>query len=69
MKRSEFIKIWADTVGEGRKRNFPDLRASEAAVSRMSDEAKAASLWRKHAAFYRAQTIEQFMSELGGGGS
>jgi hypothetical protein len=64
MKRAEFIRIWADTVAAGRKRTYPDLRPSEAAVSRMSDEAKAAGLWRKHSAYYRAQTVEQFRAEL-----
>ena len=43
MKRSEFIKILTDSIAEGRKQNFPDLRRSEAAVSRISDEARAAS--------------------------
>lgn len=65
MKRSEFIKILTDSIAEGRKQNFPDLRRSEAAVSRISDEARAASLWRKHSAFYRTQTVEQFRAQLG----
>lgn len=64
MKRKEFIKIWADTVAKGRKRHHPDLRQSEAAVSRMSDEAKAAGLWRKHSAYYRSRSAAEFLEEL-----
>ncbi len=43
MTRSEFVQISCDFVAEGRKRNFPDMRLSEAAAARVSDQEKALS--------------------------
>lgn len=64
MKRGEFIKALADEIAVGRKRNFPDVRRSEGAVNRMSDEKRAASLWRKHRAKLSKVTVEQFLIDL-----
>lgn len=51
MKKAEFIKLWCDTIREGRKLNFPDMRPSEHAASVISDMKSGAAQWRK----YRAQ--------------
>ena len=47
MTRAEFIQITCDFIAQGRKRNFPALRPSEASAARVSDQKKALSLWRQ----------------------
>lgn len=64
MKRAEFIKLLGDSIAKGRKRNFPDIRESEAAVTRMDDDKKSAALWRKHREKLSGLTAEEFMSDL-----
>lgn len=64
MRRSEFIKAYADSVAIGRRRNFPNMRPSEEAVSRMSDEKRAAGFWRKHGPEFARQTVGAFLDEL-----
>jgi hypothetical protein len=59
MKRSEFIKLYADLVAEGRKKHHPDIRPSEAAVSRMSDNKTAVKLWMKHRRVFATYTMQQ----------
>jgi hypothetical protein len=58
MKRSEFIKLWSDVVAEGRKKNHPGIRVSEAACNRMEDDKKAARMWAKHRAAFAPCTVE-----------
>jgi hypothetical protein len=67
VKRAEFIDALADSIAKGRKRNFPDMRPSEAAVARMGDQKKAASLWRKHRAKLSTLTLEEFIDDLNKG--
>jgi hypothetical protein len=64
MRRSEFIKLWADAVAEGRKKNHPDIRPSEAAVSRMADNKKGAQLWAKHRAAFARLTVTEAQALL-----
>jgi hypothetical protein len=59
MKRAEFIKLYSDLVAEGRRKNHPDIRPSEAAVSRMSDDKTAGKLWAKHRRTFATFTVEQ----------
>lgn len=56
MTRAEFIQIRCDFIAEGRKRNFPDIRLSEATAARVTDQKKALNLWR--------QNREQFAKTL-----
>lgn len=64
MRRAEFIKAYADSVAAGRRRNFPDMRPSEEAVTRMADEKRAAGYWRKWSATFSLQTVGEFLTEL-----
>jgi hypothetical protein len=64
MKRSEFIKLWSDVVAEGRKKNHPDIRPSEAAVSRMDDDKKAARVWAEYRSALVPLTVAQMRSRL-----
>jgi hypothetical protein len=64
MKRSDFIKLWSDAVAEGRQKNHPDIRPSEAAVSRMADNKKAALLWAKHRAAFARLTVTEAQALL-----
>jgi hypothetical protein len=64
VKRAEFIKTFADSVAAGRRRNFPDMKPSEEAVARMSDEKRAAAHWRKHGPHYKLQTVGELLIEL-----
>jgi hypothetical protein len=48
MNRAEFVQISCDFIAEGRKRNFPDMRLSEASAARVSDQKRALSLWRQN---------------------
>jgi hypothetical protein len=66
MRRFEFIKLYSDMVAEGRKKNYPDMRPSEEAVSRMDDNKKAAQLWAKHRAAFARLTVTEARSLVGG---
>lgn len=71
MLRREFIKMYADAVRDGRRKHYPDMRPSEEAVSRMSDEKSAARLWGKHRAAFAPVSCEaaakMFLEQVEGG--
>lgn len=52
MLRREFIKMWADSVRDGRRKHHPNIRPSEEACGRMEDEKIAAAMWAKHRAAF-----------------
>jgi hypothetical protein len=66
MKRAEFIKLWCDTVAAGRKKNYPNIRPSEAAVERLHDMRTATTWWRKHRAKWAAMTRDQVLEAITG---
>lgn len=63
MTREEFIKLFADRTALGRKKNYPDLRPSEAAMSRMDDEKRGAKLWRLHRSYLITVTSAEYIAE------
>ena len=65
MKRREFIELWVREVGKGRKRNFPDIRPSEAAVAAVDDAAFGARMWRRHRVRFATMNQEQVLEALG----
>lgn len=67
MKKAEFIKTFADSVAKGRKKHYPDIRPSEAAVSRIDDERRASVLWRQHREHYTHVTVQEFEEEINEG--
>lgn len=66
MKRAEFIELWCDTVDQGRVKNYPDMRPSERAFSRIDDDKKAAQMWRKYRASWARMTREQVLAAFNG---
>jgi len=64
MKKAEFIQVYADAVGAGRQKNFPDMRPSEKACARYDDEVSAAKHWRKSREFFAGLTPEEFRKWL-----
>lgn len=46
MTRTEYVEIVCTYIAVGRLRNFPDMRQSEAAAARGSDQKKALSSWK-----------------------
>lgn len=65
MKRAEFIALWSDSVDQGRLKNFPDMRQSERACSRIDDDKKAAQMWRKYRQTFAPMTREQVAALIG----
>jgi hypothetical protein len=66
MKKAAFIQLWCLTVAAGRKRNFPDIRPSEAAMAMLDDRKSGLRMWRKHGAHFRSLTEEQVRAVLTG---
>jgi hypothetical protein len=64
MKRADFIKLWSEIVDQGRLKNFPDMRLSERACSRMDDDKKAGQMWLKHRIHWAKMTREEVIAIL-----
>jgi hypothetical protein len=64
MKRSEFLKVCADYIDNQRVKNFPDMRPSERAASRMDSDRVARRMWTKHREVLTEATATTFREEL-----
>lgn len=65
MKRAEFIELWCDTVDQGRLKNYPDMRPSERAFSRIDDQKKAHQMWRKYRPSWAKMTKAEVLAAIG----
>ena len=64
MTRAEFVQISCDLIAEGRKRNFPDMRLSEVAAARVSDQKKALSHWRRNRNYFANTLPGVYLAQL-----
>ena len=64
MTRKEFMQITCDCIAEGRKRNFPNLRPSEVAASRFSDQKKALKVWRQSRTHFANMLPGVYLAQL-----
>jgi hypothetical protein len=64
LKRADFIKLWSDTVDQGRLKKYPDMRPSERAFSRMDDDKMAVQIWRKHRPNLTVMTREEVIAAI-----
>ncbi len=64
MIRAEFVQISRDFVAEGRKRTFPDMRFSEAAAARFSDQEKTLSHWRRNRNYFANTLPGTYLAQL-----
>jgi hypothetical protein len=48
MTQQDFIKLWCNTVRDGRRRHYRDMTPAEEAAAYADDARMAKRLWRKH---------------------
>ena len=66
MKKAEFIQTYVETVREGKKRNFPDIRPSELAMDLVYTQRNAEKIWRRNRGFWKDVTVEEFKASRKG---
>jgi len=64
MIRAEFVQISCDFISVGRKRNFPDMRLSEAAAARVSDQKETLSHWRRNRNYFANTLPSVYLAQL-----
>lgn len=64
MKRSEFLKVCTDYIDDQRIKNFPDMRLSERAASRVDAYRVARRMWLKHREVLIEASATTFREEL-----
>jgi hypothetical protein len=60
MTRNEFITNYVELIGRNRRLNFPEMRLSEVAASRVHDRAQALKMWRRSGAVFGPMTAGEF---------
>jgi len=64
MTRAEYVEIVCTYIEAGRLRNFPDMRRSEAAASRVSDQKMAMRSWKGNRAHFTSMTPGELKAKL-----